>query len=126
MGYIFNIPIAGVDTANPQLALKQMWKYIKTLENQLEWKLTNLDSTNVKEISTDDTKITSKEGSSFSGDSVYIKKGSYSFYAGVDGTTGTFKFEITDSAGHKAIYFNSSGSLVISRYADVNIDAGAW
>ena len=123
MGFIFNIPISNIDETNPQKALHQMWKYIKTLEEQLEYKLVNLDSTNIKEISTDETTITSNGGSVLKGDLINLSNGKYCFKAGASGKD--FLFELANGNGEKVFYMQN-GNLVISRYADINIDGGTW
>lgn len=123
MGFIFNIPIANIDESNPQKALRQMWKYIKTLEEQLEYKLVNLDSSNVKEISTDETTITSGGSLLLSGEFINLSNGKYSFKAG--GSGNDFLFELTNGNGDK-VFFISNGNLVISRFTDLNIDGGTW
>lgn len=123
MGFIFNIPIANIDESNPQKALRQMWKYMKTLEEQLEYKLVNLDSTNVKEISTDETTITSNGNQVLSGDLINLSNGKYNFKAGASGNE--FLFELTNGNGEKVFYM-LDGNLVISRYANINIDGGTW
>lgn len=123
MGFIFNIPIANIDDTDPQKALRQMWKYIKTLEEQLEYKLVNLDSTNIKEISTDETTITSGGNRVLSGEFINLTSGKYSFKTG--SSSNEFIFELTNGNGEKVFYM-SDGNLIISRYANINIDGGTW
>lgn len=129
MGLIFNIPQKSIDFTNPIQAVKQIWKYISSLQEQLEQTLTSLDSDNITEISTDKTKITNSTGSTaITGEMISYTSGRYSFVAGnVTDSFGvkTFKFEVTDGSGNKVLYL-SGGNLVISRHADITIDGGVW
>lgn len=126
MGLVFNIPQKVDAAGDPRKAVQQLWKYVTAMQEQLEYTLLNLDSSNVKEISTTETKITSGTGSDvLNGDMISLKSGKYQFLAGLDKSTNSFLFELTDGSGNKVLYF-SNGILTISRRVDMTIDGGVW
>lgn len=61
---IFTQSLRKVDTANPTEAIKSMASHIRYIQEQLEYTLMNLDSSNIISIDTDDTQLS---GSSFEG-----------------------------------------------------------
>ena len=126
MGLIFNIPQKQLDTSNTEQALRQLWKYIAGLQEQLEYTLMNLDSNNIIEISTDKTKIKNSVGETvLNGEMINLKSGKNSFIAGYDSAARKFQFELTDKEGNKVLYL-SNGELVISRHVEITVDGGAW
>lgn len=113
------------DTAK---ALKQMEAHIRYIQEQLEYTLSNLDSSNIVEIETDKTEIKSSDGSMNLSKDVISMSGANgeSFKAGIDTATGTFSFEVKGKNGMQYIYINSNGDLVITKNATLTIDCGEW
>ena len=125
---IFNTQLGRVDYANPQEALKLMANHIRYLQEQLEWTLMNLDSTNVTEIETDVTNITSSSGGvSFTGSSITLKgsKGEL-FEAGIPDGESVFRFTVKGANGAQVMYLTSGGQLIITNNATIHIDGGEW
>lgn len=123
---IFTQTLRKVDWANPSEAIKDMANHIRYIQEQLEYTLMNLDSSNVTEIDTDQTSIGSASGgSSFSGNSVSLNGGNgESFEAGV--VEGTFRFTVKGRGGTQIMYLTSDGQLVITNHATIHIDGGEW
>ena len=124
---IFTKQLRPLEYGDPEDALKEMAKHIKYIQEQLEYTLTNLDSSNVTEIETDITNITSSSGSvSFSGESISLA-GNYgeSFIAG-KGTDNVFKFQLNGKNGTQIIYLDEAGNLIITKNASMSIDGGTW
>ena len=123
---IFTTQLRKVDWANPSDAIKDMANHIRYIQEQLEYTLMNLDSSNVTEIDTDQTSIGSASGgSSFSGNSVSLNGGNgESFEAGV--VEGTFRFTVKGRGGTQIMYLTSDGQLVITNHATIHIDGGEW
>lgn len=127
MGAVFS-PQKPVNIANIPQALKQIESMIQIMREELEYKLAHLDSTNVSEISTSQTKIISGTGESvLSGSEINLTgNGKAAFRAGFDTTANIFRFEVKDKDGTNVLYLNSSGELVISKNATLSIDGGEW
>lgn len=127
MGAIFNTPQRAIDFSNPAKALKQIYSEVQAMQSQLEFTLQNLDSTNITEISTAQTKIIDGSGENVLQDGqIQLTSGNLSFRAGYDSTAKIFRFEVTDNTGTKVLYLNSSGELVISKNTTLSIDGGTW
>ena len=123
---IFNTQLGRLSTERPQEAIKAMANHIRYIQEQLEYTLTNLDSSNVTEIEADKTTITTGTGSTFTGDSISLKgKNGEEFRAGVS-ETGTFQFQLNGKGGSQIVYLTSAGELVITNRATVVIDGGTW
>ena len=125
---VFTKSLEKIDASNTQKALLQMSNHIRYIQEQLEFTLMNLDSTNIREITTGETDITDSSGSTvLSGDQISLEgKNGETFKAGVDKSTGNFGFEIKGKNGIQYIYINSNGDLVITRNATLIIDCGTW
>ena len=54
---IFTQSLRKIDMSNPQEALKEMANHIRYIQEQLEYTLMNLDSSNIISIDTDDTEL---------------------------------------------------------------------
>lgn len=115
-------------SGDSRLALKQMANHIRYIQEQLEYTLTNLDSSNITEIETDKTNITSSDGQmALSSD--LISLGGLSgetFKAGTDKTTKNFTFQVSGKNGLQYIYLNANGDLVITKNVTLSIDCGEW
>ncbi len=123
---IFNTQLGRLSTERPQEAIKAMANHIRYIQEQLEYTLTNLDSSNVTEIEADKTTITTGTGSTFTGDSISLKgKNGEEFRAGV-AENGAFQFQLNGKNGNQIIYLTSAGELVITNRATVVIDGGTW
>jgi hypothetical protein len=123
---IFTQSLRKIDMSNPQEALKEMANHIRYIQEQLEYTLMNLDSSNVTEIDTDQTNIgSSTGGSSFTGNSITLNgSNGESFESGVVG--GTFRFTVKGKGGTQIMYLTSDGQLVITNHATIHIDGGEW
>ena len=122
---IFTQQLRKIDERNPAAALKAMENHIKYIQEQLEYTLMNLDSSNITEIDTGATTITSGTGSSFAGDSITLKgAGGETFEAGVK--DGVFQFLLRGKNGEQIFYLTSGGDFVIPNKATVTIDGGTW
>lgn len=123
---IFNTQLGRLNTTNTQEALKSMANHIRYIQEQLEYTLMNLDSSNVTEIEADKTTITTSTGSVFTGDSITLKgKNGEEFRAGA-GENGTFLFRLNGKSGAQIMYLTSDGELVITNRATITIDGGTW
>lgn len=124
---VFTQQMRDVDFRDPQGALKEMYKHIKYIQEQLEYTLSNLDSTNVTEIDTDATNITSSSGgSSFSGDSITLSGANGEVFEAGVGSDRVFKFKVSGRGGSQILYLTSDGELVITKRATISIDGGEW
>ena len=124
---IFNQQLRKIDYAKPQEALKAMAQHIKYIQEQLEYTLMNLDSSNVTEIETDKTTITSGSGGvNFTGSSIALKgKNGETFEAGLN-DSGIYQFKLNGKNGQQIFYLTSAGELVITQNATISIDGGEW
>lgn len=123
---IFNTQLGRLNTEKPQEALKAMANHIRYIQEQLEYTLMNLDSSNVTEIEADKTNITTSTGSVFTGDSIALKgKNGEEFRAGT-GENGLFQFSLNGKNGSQVIYLTSDGELVITNRATLIVDGGSW
>lgn len=123
---IFTQSLQRIDTTKPQEAIKKMVNHMMYIQEQLEYKLMNLDSENIKEIDTGKTNITDSAGSASIGSFISLKgENGESFTAGVN-SSGKFELVINGKEGKRAIYLNSSGELSITEHATLTIDGGTW
>lgn len=113
---------------NPQVALKQMENHIRYIQEQLEYTLSNLDSTNITEIETDKTNITSSDGTlNLSSDALALSgTNGESFKAGNNSTSKKFTFELKGKNGTQFIYLNDNGNLIITKNTTLSVDCGEW
>ena len=123
---IFTQSLRKVDIANPTEAIKEMANHIRYIQEQLEYTLMNLDSSNVTEIDTDQTNIgSSTGGSSFTGNSVTLNGNSGEvFEAGV--VNNVFRFTVKGKGGEQIMYLTSEGQLVMTNHATIHVDGGEW
>lgn len=124
---IFHNQLRRIDPNRVPESLKAMANHIRYIQEQLEWTLSNLDSSNIAEIDTAETNISSSTGgSSFTGDSITLKgpRGEI-FSAGVD-ENGVFRFQLTGGNGTQIFYFTSAGELVVTEKATLTLDGGEW
>lgn len=123
---IFTQSLKKIDPQNPAEALKAMAQHIQYIQEQLEYTLMNLDSTNINEIDTNETVIGSTTGGSqIAGDSITFRgTNGEVFEAGVQ--SGAFVFSVKGKGGAQMMYLTSSGELVITNNAALHIDGGTW
>ena len=124
---IFNKQLRRTDFTDPQEALKEMANHIRYIQEQLEYTLMNLDSSNITEINTDDTTISSGSGGgALTGNSITLNgKNGEVFEAGVN-NVGNFSFRVIGKAGEQFIYLSPEGKLYITKNTDIVIDGGEW
>lgn len=124
---VFTQQLRPINENNPAEALKAMANHIKYIQEQLEYTLQNLDSSNVIEIDTGQTNITSSSGSvDFTGDSITLRgKNGEVFDAGL-GDNGVFQFYLKGRNGEQVFYLTSTGEFVITNKATITIDGGEW
>lgn len=125
---VFNQTLRKIDYNDTKVALKAMENHIRYLQEQLEYTLTNLDSSNVTEIETDKTNITSSDGSvNISKDAISLTgKNGETFTAGYNSKLGRFEFEVKGKGGTQCLYMNSNGEVVITKNTTLSIDGGGW
>ena len=124
---LFNRQLRRTEFTNPQEALKEMANHIRYIQEQLEYTLMNLDSSNVTEIETDKTVITSSTGGvSLGGNSIALSgKNGEIFEAGLN-TAGAFVFKLCGKNGKQYLYLTAEGELVITNNATITVDGGTW
>ena len=113
--------------SEPRLALKQMENHIRYIQEQLEYTLNNLDSSNIREIETDKTEIKNSDGSmNLTGDLISLSgPNGELFKAGIDATK-KFVFEVKGKNGVQYMHINGNGDMVITKNATLSIDCGEW
>lgn len=124
---VFTNQLRTIDYANPQEALKVMANHIRYIQEQLEYTLMNLDSSNVTELNTDETTISSSTGGvSFTGNSITLKGSNGEiFEAGIPEGQSAFRFTVKGAGGEQVMYL-SGGQLIITNHATIHIDGGEW
>lgn len=124
----FTKSLEKINPKDTEKSLLQMSNHIRYLQEQLEYTLANLDSSNIREIKTDETDITGSTGSTIlSSDEISLEgKNGETFKAGIDKATNRFGFEVRGKNGIQYIYINSNGDLVITRNTTLTIDCGTW
>ena len=125
---IFTSQLSRLDPNNVPKSLESMANHIRYIQEQLEWTLMNLDSTNITEIETDITNVTSSSGGvNFTGNSITLKGANgETFEAGVPEGSNVFHFKLTGRNGSQIFYFTSAGELVITDKATISLDCGEW
>lgn len=123
---IFTKQLQKVDYTNPTEAVRTMASHIRYIQEQLEYTLMNLDSSNVTEIETDKTTITSSSGNVSLGSSISLSgRNGESFTAGLNANN-VFEFRVKGKNGEQTMYLDSSGHLVITKNTTLSIDCGEW
>lgn len=124
---VFTNQLRTIDYTRPEEALKSMANHIRYIQEQLEYTLMNLDSSNITELNTDETNIGSSSGGvSFTGNSITLSGGSGAmFEAGVPDGQNVFRFTVNGTGGNQIMYL-SDGQLIITNHATIHIDGGEW
>ena len=123
---IFTTQLRAIDPARPEEALKHMANHIRYIQEQLEYTLANLDSSNITEIDTEQTDISSGSGGvDLTGNKIALSgRNGEQFTAGMEGSN--FVFSIKGKGGTQALYLASDGQLVITKNTTLSIDCGEW
>ena len=112
---------------SPQEAIREMAKHIRYIQEQLEYTLFNLDSSNITEIETDVTNITSSSGEvSISGSRIELTGSNGEAFIAGKNANGKFEFALKGKNGTQHMYLSSDGMLVLTKNASVSIDGGEW
>ncbi len=124
---VFTKQLGNINYSNPQEALHAFANHIRYLQEQLEWQLSNLDSSNINEIDTSQTNISSSTGgTSIGGDSLTIKgKNGELFEVGI-GSNGVLMFTLNGKDSTQMLYLDNEGKLVLTENTTVTIDGGEW
>lgn len=125
---VFTNQLRNIDYARPEEALKVMANHIRYIQEQLEYTLTNLDSSNITELDTNETSIGSSTGGvSFTGNSVTLRGvNGETFEAGIPEGQSVFRFALKGNNGSQIMYLTSGGELIITNHATIHIDGGEW
>lgn len=121
---IFGSAMKKLDYGNVPRSLQVMESHIRSLQEQLEYTLYNLDSTNVTSIDTSVTDIASG-GISISGASISLAgSGGEMVLMGNQGDT--FRLVLAGRGGIPALYLDSMGKIVVGEQAEMYLDCGVW
>lgn len=121
---IFTQSLQVKDTDTEQEARKKMVNHIRQMQEQLEYTLLNLDSSNITEIDTDKTTITGATVSTGVGTFIDLTgENGERVTAGVN-PDGAFEFSVNGKRGK--IYINSSGEMVITEDVILTVVGGEW
>ena len=124
---IFTKQLGNVNYSNPQEALRAMANHIRYLQEQLEWQLSNLDSSNINEIDTSQTNISSSTGgTNIGGDSIAIKGKNGELFEVRITSRGELQFTLNGENGTQMLYLDTEGKLVLTENTSVTIDGGTW
>ena len=123
---IFANHLGRLDYSDPQKSVKAIADHLRSLQEQLEYTLLNLDSSNITEIDTNATKVVSASGSAnLEGDRITMEgKNGEKFSVGMEGDR--FTFTVNGKNGQQAVYMTSDGELVITKHTTLSIDCGEW
>jgi hypothetical protein len=125
---VFTNQLRTIDPTRPEEALKTMANHIRYIQEQLEYTLTNLDSSNITELNTDETNIGSSTGGvSVTGTAITLKGANgETFEAGIPEGQSAFRFTVNGAQGAQIMYLTSDGELIITNHATIHIDGGEW
>lgn len=123
---IFGRSMKKLDHNDVRRSLAVMEDHIRSMQEQLEYTLYNLDSTNVQSLDTALTDIISSSGGiSISGESIsLLGSGDEKVEMGQKG--GRFGLAIAGKGGHNAIWLDSLGRVTIGTAAEIHMDCGRW
>lgn len=121
---IFSGVMRRLDTNDTRRSLRIMEDHIRSMQEQLEYTLYNLDSTNVTSIDPGVTSI-GGDGMSISGESIALYgSGGERIVMGRQGSA--FRMEMAGKGGRSAVYLDGSGRVCVGPEAAVYIDCGTW
>ncbi|MEA4920810.1 MAG: hypothetical protein VB078_07810 [Clostridiaceae bacterium] len=123
---IFGSAMKKLDYENVSRSLQVMESHIRSLQEQLEYTLYNLDSANVTSIDTCVTDITSNNGGiSISGGSISLV-GSLGEKVIMGNQGDIFRLVLAGKGGIPALYLDSSGRIVVGEQSEIYLDCGVW
>lgn len=123
---IFTQQLQKIDPTNPTEAVTKMAKHLQYIQEQLEYTLMNLDSSNIIEIDTDKTVISDSTGSTTIGSYISMSGANgEAFKVGVN-ANGGLDFVVNGKDGAQTIYLDSSGNLIITKHSSITVDGGEW
>ena len=121
---IFSGVMRRLDTNDTRRSLRIMEDHIRSMQEQLEYTLYNLDSTNVTSIDPGVTSI-GGDGMSISGESLALYgSGGERIVMGRQGSA--FRMELAGKGGRSAVYLDGGGRVCVGPEAAVYIDCGTW
>ena len=127
---IFTQSLHKIDASNPQEAIKKMVNHIKYIQEQLEYTLTNLDSSNINEIDIEKTTIQDSTGDISVGSSISISGNDGENFKVGKNNLGVFTFAVNGKRVggeiQQMMYLNNDGKLVITDNAIISLDGGEW
>lgn len=125
---VFTNQLRNIDPMRPAEAIKTMANHLRYIQEQLEFTLTNLDSSNITELDTNETNIGSSTGGvSFTGNSITLRGvNGETFEAGIPDGQSVFRFSLKGNGGNQIMYLTSGGELIITNHATIHIDGGEW
>lgn len=123
---IFTQSLQKVDPNNTQDAIKKMVNHIRYMQEQMEFTLHNLDSSNINEIDTGKTTITNSTGDTTFGSFIYLTGDNGESFTAGKNPKGKFEFAVEGKGGSQEMYLNSSGELIITKYENRTINGGDW
>lgn len=123
---IFTQSLQKIDYDNPQDAIKKMANHIRYMQEQMEYKLHNLDSQNISEIDIDKTTISDSTGTASIGSFIQLTGPNGEGFSVGKNQYGQFEFTVKGKNGRQTMYLNSSGELIITEHANLTIDGGEW
>lgn len=122
---IFTKQLRMNNAASPEEAINEIANHLRYVQEQLEWQLSNLDSSNISELNytqsgTDDSGTTVRAN----GFLIKGKKGEM-FEVGI-GDDGKFRFTLNGKNGTQMLYLNPDGDFYLTKNTNVTIDGGEW
>lgn len=123
---IFTQSLQRIEADKPQEAIKKMVNHLKYMQEVLEYKLLNLDSSNIAEIDTDKTTITDSTGSTNIGSTIKLTGNNGESFTVGKNSSGQFEFSVSDGEGKKVLYLDNFGNLVLTKRANLTVNGGKW
>ncbi len=124
---IFTQSLQRIDASNPNEAIKKMVNHIKYIQEQLEYTLTNLDSSNISEIDIDKTVIGDSAGEMSVGSTISISGSNKKSFRVGRSISSDFEFVICGKDGERMMYMDSLGDLIITDKTIIStVDGGDW
>lgn len=110
---------------DPAEAINTMANHIRYIQEQLEWQLSNLDSSNISELNFTQSGST-ESGTTIRANGFLIKgKNDEVFEVGID-DDGRFQFTLKGKDGTQMLYLNSAGEFIITNNTNLTVDGGTW
>lgn len=124
---IFHNTLGTLDGLDTKRAVLTLANYVRSLQEQLEYTLTTLDSDNVIEIDTGRTSVGSSDGSTATGESVLLKGKGSSAFSVSKLTDGSLVFRMKANDGSDIFAANSaSATFDVRKRASLSLDGGSW